>query len=164
MRDFHSVPISYVSLLLGCTSRCLDDRCPGLQSARGAAVTDYTRSTRRHVLRMGAVATAGLLVPHRDALALDTPGKLGAPLGPYGERSPFEKAVRWRRDSKTPETGSSFSPLKIRSAQSHLRRFITNVITLAFQPSIRRSIGWSSTAWWIDRCRCRWRRFDDFPP
>ena len=75
-------------------------------------MTDYTRSTRRHVLRMGAVATAGLLVPHRDALALDTPGKLGAPLGPYGERSPFEKAVRWRRDSKTPETGSSFSPLQ----------------------------------------------------
>ena len=75
-------------------------------------MTEYTRSTRRHVLRMGAAATAGLLVPHRDALALDTPGKLGAPLGPYGERSPFEKAVRWRRESKTPETGSSFTPLQ----------------------------------------------------
>jgi sulfane dehydrogenase subunit SoxC len=45
-------------------------------------------------------------------LGLETPGKLGAPLGPYGERSPFEKAVRWRRESKTPETGSSFTPLQ----------------------------------------------------
>jgi len=75
-------------------------------------VTDFRRSTRRHVLRMGAAAGAGLLVPYRDALALDTPGKLGTPLGPYGERSPFEKAVRWRRDTKTPETGSSFTPLQ----------------------------------------------------
>ena len=84
----------------------------GLESARGVAVIDHKRSTRRHVLRMGAAAGAGLLVPYRDALALDTPGKLGTPLGPYGERSPFEKAVRWRRDTKTPETGSSFSPIQ----------------------------------------------------
>src|SRR6185369_17867078 len=63
----------------------------GLQAARGDVVTDFRRSTRRHVLRMGAAAGAGLLVPYRDALALDTPGKLGTPLGPYGERSPFEK-------------------------------------------------------------------------
>ncbi len=54
----------------------------------------------------------GLLAQHQKALAWETPGKLGAPLGPYGERSPFEKAVRWRRDSKTPETGSSFTPLQ----------------------------------------------------
>ena len=33
-------------------------------------------------------------------------------MGPYGERSPYEKAVRWTRDSKTPETGSSFTPLE----------------------------------------------------
>ena len=39
-------------------------------------------------------------------------GTLGAPLGPYGERSPFETAVRWHRDSKTPETGSCFTPLQ----------------------------------------------------
>ena len=38
-------------------------------------------------------------------------GNSDEPLGPYGERSPFEKAVRWRRESKTPETGSSFTPL-----------------------------------------------------
>ena len=39
-------------------------------------------------------------------------GNSGIPLGPYGERSPFEKAVRWTRESKTPETGSSFTPLR----------------------------------------------------
>jgi len=55
--------------------------------------------------------------PGQHALALETdPRKLGEPLGPYGERSPFEKAVRWRRESKTPETGSSFTPLPTRLA------------------------------------------------
>src|SRR5207237_9662530 len=39
------------------------------------------------------------------------PRRLGGPLGPKGERSPFEKAVRWWRESKTPETGSSFTRL-----------------------------------------------------
>jgi sulfane dehydrogenase subunit SoxC len=69
------------------------------------------RSSRRRFLRMGAAAT-GLLAGPQTVLAWDTPGKLGIPLGPYGERSPFEKAVRWRRESKTPETGSSFTPLQ----------------------------------------------------
>jgi sulfane dehydrogenase subunit SoxC len=60
---------------------------------------------------MGA-AVGGSLLAGEKALALETnPRKLGEPLGPYGERSPFEKAVRWRRDSKTPETGSSFTPI-----------------------------------------------------
>jgi sulfane dehydrogenase subunit SoxC len=54
----------------------------------------------------------GGLLAQQKTLALETPGKLGAPLGPYGDRSPFEKAVRWRRESKTPETGSSFTPLQ----------------------------------------------------
>jgi sulfane dehydrogenase subunit SoxC len=67
--------------------------------------------SRRQLLQMGA-AVGGSLLAGEKALALDTnPRKLGEPLGPYGERSPFEKAVRWRRDSKTPETGSSFTPL-----------------------------------------------------
>src|SRR4051812_14968588 len=68
------------------------------------------RSSRRQLLRMGA-ALGGILAARQDALAWDKPGKLGIPLGPYGERSPFEKAARWRRDSRTPETGSSFTPL-----------------------------------------------------
>jgi sulfane dehydrogenase subunit SoxC len=44
-------------------------------------------------------------------MAAETPGSLGTPLGPYGDRSPYEKAVRFTRQSKTPETGSSFTPL-----------------------------------------------------
>ena len=70
------------------------------------------RSSRRQLLRMGAALGGGILAARQDALAWDTPGKLGIPLGPYGERSPFEKSVRWRRDSRTPETGSSFTPLQ----------------------------------------------------
>jgi len=67
--------------------------------------------SRRQLLQMGA-AVGGSLLAGEKALALEAnPRKLGEPLGPYGERSPFEKAVRWRRDSKTPETGSSFTPI-----------------------------------------------------
>ena len=59
-----------------------------------------------------AAAATGSLVAGREALALDGNARtLGEPLGPYSERSPFEKAVRWRRESKTPEAGSSFTPL-----------------------------------------------------
>jgi hypothetical protein len=71
----------------------------------------HGKRSRRQLLQMGA-AVGGSLLTGQGALALDTdPRKLGEPLGPYGERSPFEKAVRWRRESKTPETGSSFTPL-----------------------------------------------------
>ena len=69
-------------------------------------------SSRRQLLRMGAALSGALVARHESALAAEnTPGQLGIPLGPYGERSPYEKAVRWRRDTKTPETGSSFTPL-----------------------------------------------------
>src|SRR6516162_6477506 len=69
------------------------------------------RPSRRQLLRIGA-AVGGSLLAAQKAFALETdPRKLGDPLGPYSERSPFEKAVRWRRESKTPETGSSFTPL-----------------------------------------------------
>jgi len=71
-----------------------------------------TKPTRRELLRMGAVAGGGLLAS-RDVLAAEADArKLGVPLGPYGERSPFEKATRWTRESKTPETGSSFTPIQ----------------------------------------------------
>jgi sulfane dehydrogenase subunit SoxC len=69
------------------------------------------KNSRRQMLRIGAALGGGLLAKREKALAETGPGALGIPLGPYGERSPFEKAVRWRRDSKTPETGSSFTPL-----------------------------------------------------
>jgi len=74
---------------------------------------DSIRSSRRQLLRIGASVGGGLVARREGALAGEnTAGQLGTPLGPYGERSPFEKAVRWRRDSKTPETGSSFTPLQ----------------------------------------------------
>jgi sulfane dehydrogenase subunit SoxC len=67
--------------------------------------------SRRQLLQMGA-AVGGGLVTGQQVLALESESrKLGEPLGSYGERSPFENAVRWRRESKTPETGSSFTPL-----------------------------------------------------
>ena len=69
----------------------------------------HGKPTRRQLLQIGA-AVGGSLIASQEARAAD-PRALGEPLGPYGERSPFEKAVRWRRESKTPETGSSFSPL-----------------------------------------------------
>src|SRR5499426_3406175 len=75
-------------------------------------MNDVPRSSRRQLLRMSAALGGGFLAQRQKLLAWDTPGKLGAPLGPYGERSPFEKAVRWHRDSKTPETGSSFTPIQ----------------------------------------------------
>ena len=63
------------------------------------------------MLRIGAAALGGGLLGQHEAEAVESPGKLGIPLGPYGERSPYEKAVRWTRQSRTPETGSSFTPL-----------------------------------------------------
>jgi sulfane dehydrogenase subunit SoxC len=61
---------------------------------------------RRRVLQIGAAMAGGLLA-REQAWARE----LGRPLGPYGERSPFESSMRWRRDSRTPEAGSSFTPL-----------------------------------------------------
>lgn len=70
------------------------------------------RPSRRQLLQMGA-AVGGSLVAGPEALARESDARpLGIPLGPYTERSPFEKATRWRRESKTMETGSSFTPLQ----------------------------------------------------
>jgi sulfane dehydrogenase subunit SoxC len=61
---------------------------------------------------MAAVAGGGI-VAAREARAAETDArKLGIPLGPYGDRSPFEKTTRWTRESRTPETGSSFTPIQ----------------------------------------------------
>jgi len=68
------------------------------------------KSSRRRVLQMGAALGGGILAG-RQAARADDAAQLGIPLGPYSDRSPYEKAVRWRRDTKTPETGSSFTPL-----------------------------------------------------
>ncbi len=68
--------------------------------------------SRRELLRMAAVAGGGIVAAREAAAAEADARKLGIPLGPYGERSPFEKATRWTRESKTPETGSSFTPIQ----------------------------------------------------
>jgi sulfane dehydrogenase subunit SoxC len=71
----------------------------------------HRKPSRRQLLQIGA-AVGGSVLAGQQASALESdPRTLGEPLGPYGERSPFEKAVRWRRESRTPETGSSFTPL-----------------------------------------------------
>src|SRR5580765_358659 len=72
----------------------------------------HHRPSRRQLLQMGAAVGGSVLAGQQAAAIESDPGQLGIPLGPYGERSPFEKAVRWRRESKTPETGSSFTPLQ----------------------------------------------------
>src|SRR5262245_38711643 len=71
----------------------------------------HSRPNRRQLLQMGATL-GGSLLAGREASAESDPRKLGVPLGPYTERSPFEKATRFTRESKTPETGSSFTPLQ----------------------------------------------------
>jgi sulfane dehydrogenase subunit SoxC len=71
---------------------------------------DSKRSSRRQLL-LGAAAGGAMLATREKARA-DTAGQLGTPLGPYGERSPFEKSIRFTRNSRTPETGSSFTPLQ----------------------------------------------------
>jgi sulfane dehydrogenase subunit SoxC len=70
-----------------------------------------SKTSRRQLLQIGATVGGSLLAGSKAFGLESDPRRLGEPLGPYSERSPFEKAVRWRRDSKTPETGSSFTPL-----------------------------------------------------
>ena len=65
------------------------------KSSRRRMPADRSRNRRR---RVGASRGDGA-------------AELGTPLGPYGDRSPFEKAVRWKRNSSTPASGSSATPL-----------------------------------------------------
>src|SRR5262245_18117637 len=71
----------------------------------------HRRSIRRQLLQFG-LAAGGSLLAGRAAGEADGGRSLGTPLGPYTERSPFETAVRLTRESKPPETGSSFTPLQ----------------------------------------------------
>jgi len=75
-------------------------------------MNDTAKSTRRRMLRAGASLGGALLAGSNAAAGESEPRRLGIPLGPYGERSPYEASARWTRDSKTPETGSSFTPLQ----------------------------------------------------
>ena len=45
-------------------------------------MNDVRRSSRRQLLRMSAMLGGGVLAQRQKLFAWDTPGKLGAPLGP----------------------------------------------------------------------------------
>lgn len=64
--------------------------------------------SRRTFFSMGAAALSATA-----SAASAPPGRmLGAPLRPYGERSPFEKVSRYFSVSATPATGSAKTPLQ----------------------------------------------------
>lgn len=62
------------------------------------------KTNRRQALRLSAALGGGLL-------ARAEPRSLGKPLSGYGERSQFVKSARVMRQTKTPEAGSSTTPL-----------------------------------------------------
>jgi sulfane dehydrogenase subunit SoxC len=62
------------------------------------------KTNRRQALRLGAALGSGLIARGESRT-------LGKPLSGYGERSPFVKSARSTRQSKTPEAGSSATPL-----------------------------------------------------
>ena len=63
--------------------------------------------TRRSFLVTGAASLAALATR-----ATEIPQQLGAPRRAYGERSPYETSVRFFRDSATPASTSSRTPLQ----------------------------------------------------
>ncbi|MBI3680755.1 MAG: sulfite dehydrogenase [Acidobacteria bacterium] len=68
-------------------------------------------SSRRRLLQLGAALGGGLAARQESARAEESDRRLGKPLSAYGERSPFEKSGRSVRLTKTPEAGSSGTPL-----------------------------------------------------
>jgi sulfane dehydrogenase subunit SoxC len=63
------------------------------------------KTNRRQALKLSAAMGSGLLARAEDAR------NLGKPLSGYSERSPFVKSARATRQSRTPEAGSSSTPL-----------------------------------------------------
>ncbi|MDX1984980.1 MAG: sulfite dehydrogenase [Bryobacteraceae bacterium] len=63
------------------------------------------KTTRRQALELGAALGTAMLAKAEE------PRTLGKPLSGYGERSAFVKSARATRVSKTPEAGSSSTPL-----------------------------------------------------
>jgi sulfane dehydrogenase subunit SoxC len=63
--------------------------------------------TRRRFLATSAASLGALATRFSDS-----PQELGKPRRAYGERSPFEKSARYFRESATPASGSSRTPLQ----------------------------------------------------
>ena len=68
-------------------------------------------ASRRKFLSLGAVL-GGALTACSEPGPEEGPKRLGRAPDEYGERSPYEKAVRHGKASKNPETGSTRSPLQ----------------------------------------------------
>ena len=63
------------------------------------------KTNRRQALKLSAALGGGFLARAEEARTL------GKPLSGYGERSPFVKSARATRQTRTPEAGSSSTPL-----------------------------------------------------
>lgn len=73
---------------------------------RISSIFDRANLTRRTFL------TAGGALGVASLASAQFPQELGAPMGGYGERSSYEKSIRYVRDSATPGTGASRTPLQ----------------------------------------------------
>jgi len=73
---------------------------------------DFLRTDRRRWIGLSAALGAGLTSCKQARQEEKPPSLLGKPVGPYGERSPFEKSVRAVPDTRYPETASSRTPLQ----------------------------------------------------
>jgi hypothetical protein len=113
--------------------------------SRGEPPTDRVRSDvmirpRRAFLQLLALGS-GALAACRAKAPAPLPSFLGAPISPYGERSPFvhavRQAVRPHADARSRRRASPRSPTP--TASSRPRRSISNAITRACRRSIRRS-------------------------
>lgn len=71
-------------------------------------------ASRRRFLRLGAALGGALTACRETAPPVQEAGtrRLGKALSPYGERSPFERSERHLIPSKTPEAGSTRTPLQ----------------------------------------------------
>ena len=91
-------------------------KTPGQPGSRPGSSPQSSSKSRRAFLRTGAAvgsAVAGALTSCSDAKAPDAgPSRLGAPLSEYGTPSAHEQAARHMRATKTPEMGSTRTPLQ----------------------------------------------------
>lgn len=67
---------------------------------------------RRRFLRALTAASGAAAVACRSQSPAQPPSLLGAPISPYGQRSPFEKSARLLPQTLTPEQASSRTPLQ----------------------------------------------------
>src|SRR5260370_8032504 len=72
---------------------------------RISSIFDRANLTRRTFLTAGGALGAASLA------SAQFPQELGAPMGGYGERSSYEKPIRYLRDSATPGTAATRPPL-----------------------------------------------------